>query len=533
MGYQALYRTWRPTCFGDVVGQEPIVSTLAHQIESGRISHAYLFCGTRGTGKTTTAKVFARSINCSNRGKGAEACGACPACLAFEDEGNLDIQEIDAASNTGVDNVRSLIESIRFPPAVGAYKVYIIDEVHMLSAAAFNALLKTLEEPPEHAVFILATTEPHKLPMTVLSRCQRFDFKRISAEVIIHRLKVILKGIDRRMEEEGLAMIARAAEGGMRDAISLMDLCLSSREGELSGEHVREVLGISDGRFVFDFVQALLDDRGAQALEMVGNMMESGQDPAVFTKEVIAHLRALLLAQFEKEPGTLLETTVEDARRYREQSQGVPREAILRRLDIFLSAQGEMRLASQPRTMLELAAVRACHPEREDTTDALIERLDKVEKALREGAVAIRPSPPKDPKGKKEKKEDPPPKPAEKPKIQGSPELERLWQKAMERVKEREMSLYSLLMKGEVRLMALSDGIARLQLALNKKMFLALIEKEEKKAIVERALSELVEAPVTVRFVVEGAVPANAHKAQDHSMVYETFGRDKVVLVDE
>lgn len=532
MGYQALYRTWRPTRFGDVVGQEPIVSTLARQIESGRISHAYLFCGTRGTGKTTTAKVFARSLNCSNRGKGAEACGACPACLTFEDEGNLDVQEIDAASNTGVDNVRSLIESIRFPPTAGAYKVYIIDEVHMLSPQAFNALLKTLEEPPEHAVFILATTEPHKLPVTVLSRCQRFDFKRIPAEVIIQRLKVILKGIGRRAEEEGLAMIARAAEGGMRDAISLMDLCLSSRDGELRAEHVREVLGISDGRFVFDFVQALLDDRGALALEMIGSMMESGQDPAVFTKEVIAHLRALLLAQFEKEPGTLLETTVEDASRYREQGRGVPREAILRRLDIFLSAQGEMRLASQPRTMLELAAVRACHPEREDTKDALAERLDKVEKALREGAAAtVRPSLPKVSKEKKEKKENPPPEPSPNPRV--SPELDETWTKAMERIKEREISLHTLLMKGEVQLMSLSGGTARLRLALNKKMFLALIDKEEKRAVVEEALSELAEVPVTVQFVVEGTVPFDSQRVPDHSMVYETFGRDKVVLVDE
>ena len=225
--YQALYRAWRPERFEDICGQEGVTKTLKRQITGERIAHAYLFCGSRGTGKTTTAKVLARAINCRNSQDG-EPCGVCACCVQLKNESSMDVLEIDAASNNGVDEVRLLRDRIAYPPSVGKYKVYIIDEVHMLSTSAFNALLKTLEEPPSHAVFILATTEPQKLPATVLSRCQRYDFKRIPANVIIDRLKVVLAGIERSCDEEALDEIARAAEGGMRDALSLMDMCLSN-----------------------------------------------------------------------------------------------------------------------------------------------------------------------------------------------------------------------------------------------------------------------------------------------------------------
>ena len=270
MGYQALYRRYRPARFEDFVGQEAVIKTLRSQITSGRIAHAYLFCGTRGTGKTSTAKVFARAVNCEHPENG-DPCGTCDTCRALAEENSLDILEIDAASNNGVDEIRDLREKVKSPPQTGRYRVYIIDEVHMLSQGAFNALLKTLEEPPAYVVFILATTEPQKLPATILSRCQRFDFGRIPAHQIIGRLRVALEEGHIQAEDAALSRIARAAEGGMRDAWSIMDMCLSyaqEEDGGLTEALVLRVLGAADKSFLFAFADRLIDSDAAGALAL-------------------------------------------------------------------------------------------------------------------------------------------------------------------------------------------------------------------------------------------------------------------------
>ncbi|MFR2151293.1 MAG: DNA polymerase III subunit gamma/tau, partial [Christensenellales bacterium] len=298
MGYQALYRRYRPARFEDFVGQEAVIKTLRSQIMSGRIAHAYLFCGTRGTGKTSTAKVFARAVNCEHPENG-DPCGVCPTCKALAEENSLDILEIDAASNNGVDEIRDLREKVKYPPQTGRYRVYIIDEVHMLSQGAFNALLKTLEEPPAYVVFILATTEPQKLPATILSRCQRFDFGRIPAHQIIERLHVALEEGQIQAEDAALARIARAAEGGMRDAWSIMDMCLSyaqEEDGGLTEELVLRVLGAADKSFLFAFADKLIDSDAAGALALIDEMMRKGREVQVFVRDVSAHLRALMLA---------------------------------------------------------------------------------------------------------------------------------------------------------------------------------------------------------------------------------------------
>ena len=295
MSYQALYRAWRPDTFTEIVGQDAIVRTLKRQVMSGRVAHAYLFCGTRGTGKTTAAKVLARAINCLNPRDG-DPCGECEVCRALKAETSMDVSEIDAASNNGVDEIRDLREKIKFPPTLTRYKVYIIDEVHMLSTGAFNALLKTLEEPPEHAVFILATTEPQRLPATILSRCQRFDFHRISIETIIERLMVVLGGIGRTASEEALNEIARAAEGAMRDALSLLDVCLSYTDGEVTGQLARDVLGTAGRGAMFDFVDALIDGDAGSALQQIDAVTRRGGDSQVFIRDTAAHLRAVMLA---------------------------------------------------------------------------------------------------------------------------------------------------------------------------------------------------------------------------------------------
>ncbi|MBR3504994.1 MAG: DNA polymerase III subunit gamma/tau, partial [Clostridia bacterium] len=385
MSYQALYRKWRPEYFRDFVGQERIITTLINQITSGRIAHAYLFCGSRGTGKTSTAKVLARAINCLEPENG-EPCGRCAACVQLAGENNLDIVEIDAASNNGVDEIRDLRDKVKYPPTVGRYKVYIIDEVHMLSAGAFNALLKTLEEPPAHAVFILATTEPQRLPATILSRCQRFDFKRIPARLIEKRLRQVLDSMDAGAEDEAVSLVARAAEGGMRDALSILDMCLSYGEGRLTAALVREVLGASDRAFLFDFAQALIDGEAARAVEMIGEVMLGGRDPAVFAREVTGHVRGLLVARTcEDGLEDLLEITREDAERMKAQASQASQPRLMRLMELFIQAENDMKWSSQQRIVLELCAVRGCHPEREQGEEALEDRLAALERAMAEG----------------------------------------------------------------------------------------------------------------------------------------------------
>ena len=386
--YQVLYRKWRPKTFEDVAGQEHITTTLKNEVIENRLTHAYLFTGSRGTGKTTCAKILAKAANCLHPQNGSP-CGECEICRALKAETCMDVVEIDAASNNGVDEIRDLREKIKYPPALTRYKVYIIDEVHMLSTGAFNALLKTLEEPPAHAVFILATTEPQRLPATILSRCQRFDFHRISIDVIIDRLNVVLAGIGRSASQEALTEIARAAEGAMRDALSLLDVCLSYTDGEISGQLARDVLGTAGRSAMFEFVDALIDGNAGSALTQIDHVMRQGSDPQVFIRDTIAHLRGVMLAGAVKEDlAGLLEITPEDAERFMDQSHRMNGDALDRMLGLFMRAEPDTKWASRPRTILELAAVRACHPEKE--ADATVwERLDRVEKLVEQGAVVV------------------------------------------------------------------------------------------------------------------------------------------------
>ena len=381
MAYQALYRQWRPQTFSAMVGQEAVIATLRNQVMTGRIAHAYLFCGSRGTGKTSTAKIMARAINCLSPVEG-DPCGQCESCLRLAGENSLDVLEIDAASNNGVDEIRDLRESVKYPPQYGRYKVYIIDEVHMLSASAFNALLKTLEEPPAHAVFILATTEPQRLPATILSRCQRFDFGRIPVQQIVGRLDEAVRGAGGTASAQALHLIARAAEGGMRDALSILDMCLGYHS-EVTEALVRDVLGTTDRAFLFRFGEALQAGDVKAAMGMIDELMRGGREPVVFSRDVSQHLRALLMAQScGDELAGLLELTPEDAEEYRRQAQGFSDQRLLRMLELFMAVETEMRWASSPRIALEAAAMKACLKTKEADAAALNERITELEKQL-------------------------------------------------------------------------------------------------------------------------------------------------------
>ncbi|MDD4679967.1 MAG: DNA polymerase III subunit gamma/tau, partial [Clostridia bacterium] len=292
--YTALYRQWRPDTFKDVVGQDTIIRTLTNQLSSGHIAHAYLFCGSRGTGKTSTAKIFARAINCMTPTEYGP-CGECEVCENLSSDSNMDILEIDAASNNGVDEIRDLREKVRFPPAFGKFKVYIIDEVHMLSIGAFNALLKTLEEPPSHAVFILATTEPHKLPATILSRCQRFDFKRISQKVIVGRMRNICDSMNIMVENEGLHTIARWAEGGMRDALSLLDQIIGFSGNQITNDDIINIIGTADQSFLFQTTDDILTGNLQGMLQKINQLLDEGKALNIFTRDLLQHIRNLLI----------------------------------------------------------------------------------------------------------------------------------------------------------------------------------------------------------------------------------------------
>lgn len=384
--YTALYRQWRPHTFDEVVGQDHIIRILRNQIINDRISHAYLFCGSRGTGKTSTAKIFARAINCESPMDGSP-CGKCDACIELSSENNMDILEIDAASNNRVEEMRELLDKVKYPPAIGRYKVYIIDEAHMLTIGAFNALLKTLEEPPGHVVFILATTEPHKIPATILSRCQRYDFKRISIRVIMDRLKKIGQDMKVDIEPEALETIARWAEGGMRDAISLLDQCMAFSDGVVTNDGVLAILGTADQTFIFQFVENIMKGQLSSLLKQVDLLIEDSRDISIFVRDLIYHLRNLLLVKVCDEPEKLLDLSESTIARYQNQAQYASEPRLIRAIEILSALESELKWNSQPRIMLEMALVKITRPEQEDSFEALLDRISVLEEKLAKGVV--------------------------------------------------------------------------------------------------------------------------------------------------
>ena len=384
MAYLALYRAFRPTTLNDVVRQEHIVTVLKNQLATGRIGHAYLFCGPRGTGKTSIAKIFAQAINCEKPVNGSP-CGKCAACKALADPSNLDISEIDAASNNGVDEMRDLREKVQYPPVGGRYKVYIIDEVHMLSTGAFNALLKTLEEPPAHAVFILATTEAAKIPATILSRCMRFDFKLIPQADLEQRLKFVLESIGKEYDNEAIAAIARAGAGSVRDMLSLADTCVSYTGGKLTYADVTAVLGSADFEAIGAFCEAVLCGDAGKAFARAEEFLSAGKSVGVLVKDIMNFFNSCAVAKICRDGKQILALPDESYKEVSRIAAAADGHALLRATEIFAETEQTLKYTASPRILFETAVLKASMPKEDYDIEALLARIATLEKRLDEG----------------------------------------------------------------------------------------------------------------------------------------------------
>ena len=394
--HKALYRKWRPQVFSDVSGQSHITETLMHEVEVGRLSHAYLFTGSRGTGKTTCAKILSKAVNCLNPQNG-NPCNECEVCRGIDDGSILDVTEIDAASNNGVDNIRDLREEANFTPAVAKYRVYIIDEVHMLSTGAFNALLKTLEEPPSHVLFILATTEVHMLPATILSRCQRFDFRRIPPEDIAKRLLLVSEKENLKLAEDAAMLIARIADGALRDALSILDQCASFSE-EITLNIVSKAAGLLGRDYLFEISDAIKNQDSQSVLSIIDRLHASSCDMERLINELVNHFRNVMITKTTKNPEEFIVCTPDELNRYKEYSSSVTYGTILYIMETLTTESAQLKYSAHQRAKVETMLIRLCSPKLSTEISALVSRIDELQAQimmLKANGVSVTPVTPK------------------------------------------------------------------------------------------------------------------------------------------
>ena len=534
IAYQALYRALRPETFSDMVGQKAIVRTLQNQIISEHVAHAYLFCGSRGTGKTSAAKIMARAVNCPNTNNG-DPCLTCPSCVTIGNNASLDVVEMDAASNSRVEEIRDLLEKVAYPPQFGKKKVYIIDEVHMLSTSAFNALLKTLEEPPTYMVFILATTEPQKIPATILSRCQRFDFTRFTEPEMVGRMQHATLSLSQRLNkplavaQDAYELIAQEAQGGMRDALSLLDMCLSSGEN-VTLDTVRDILGATSKEFLFSFVQAILDYNVRDVLHNTADLHYKGYDIQVFFKDLNRHVRRLLQAKYIRE-----ENPTGDEKRYQAQADPISDTRLLHILDLILKAQADTRYAINERTVLEVCVVRSAQKEYgQGDVQALLDRVNDLEKQLtklkEEGAL----QPPQKAQAKapvqpQKKPASPPSSPAPVAPIAGGKNPAEIWKVARQTIIKRELR-YPV---GMGKLRVTKEGVFQLVFAKEDDIYVNLLNSKERRETVEEILKEV--SGTKIRFeacVVEATADLAQAEIANRSLLElsDAVGRENIIV---
>lgn len=538
MSYKAIYRKFRPTKFSDVLGQEHITRILKNQIINENIAHAYLFSGTRGTGKTSTARIFARAVNCIGEDV---PCNECEICRGILDESVMDIIEIDAASNNSVEDIRELRENSKYPPSTCKYKVYIIDEVHMLSKGAFNALLKVLEEPPEHLIFILATTEPEKLPATIISRCQRYDFKRVSVENIVKNMEDIAIKEDVRIDTKALELIARNSDGAMRDALSILDQCLSFSQDEITYDYVISILGIVNNDLMFSLVDDIIDKNTENVLDSLDKVIEDGIDIKQFIKDLIVHFRNLMVAKTSENLENSIDGTEEFIEEIKSQVKKIELEKIITLLNILTDTENKCKWSSQPRIILEVDLIKMMKLPSALDLESLIERIDKLEGAISSGNINVTKTiRPKKTIDKRVNKSD------SKKEVNNEIETKNVginedidfetikerWTEILNAVKTKKIALHALLIEGTalsfrntVLTIGFKEGFGFHRDALNK---------EDNKDSIEKIIESTLDTKIELKLVMENnPVMDEAEERTDLIKdVIDVFGEDLVEVED-
>ena len=541
LAYTALYREWRPRNFEEVVGQEPITTTLRNQILNNRISHAYLFSGTRGTGKTSTAKVMAKALNCLEL-KDGEPCNECVMCKKINQGLAIDVTELDAASNNGIDRIRDIIEDAKYPPQEGRFKVYIMDEVHMLSMGAVNAFLKTLEEPPANVIFILATTDPQKLPITILSRCQRFDFKRISNINISERLRKIISAQGVLSDDKSLDLIARVSDGAMRDALSILDQAIAMGDGKVEYDGLINMLGLVTNEHLFSITASVIERNIEKAMTTIENIVFSGKDIGLFIKDLVVHFRNLLMIKVTNNPEEVLDMSLENIALIKEQGSRIRVEEIMRDIRILQEAENNARISKQTRLYLELAIIKMCKIEYDTSSEVILARVNKMEEALRSGKIQVDQVSSKgtpaviggENKGKQVKK----------PVVAGSrpvnieensdsktslEDIQRAWQDILEAFKARRaMIIFASIVTGKP--IECKNGILTIQYDDQYAFGKERLEKSDNYKLVNEVISEVMRENIKVKFVID---KSEILERTPEEVLLDAFGESVVEFIDE
>lgn len=541
MAYTALYREWRPRIFDDVVGQKHITVTLKNQIKNSRIAHAYLFSGTRGTGKTSTAKILAKAVNCTDLRDG-EPCNECDMCKKINSGISIDVIEMDAASKRRLEDIKDVIENVKYPPQEGKYKVYIMDEVHMLTAEAVNAFLKTLEEPPSNVIFILATTDPQKLPVTILSRCQKFDFRRIKSSDIFGRMRDIVKEQGIFADDRSLNLIARMSDGAMRDALSILDQAISMGGGKVEYESVVSMLGLVTNENMIKLADSIIDKNVEESMKVIDDIVLSGKDIYNFIRDMITHLRNLLMVKVSKEPEEILDMSEENIELLKEQSKKIKSEEIMRNIRILQDAEEQSKWTKQSRIYLELAVIKMCKIEYDTSKEVILARLNRLEEVIRGGEIKVSYERNIPKSTKHEVKKSITKKDVVKEVTQPVLEqnvysklnvdiVKRSWKDILEAFKsKRHMVLFAALTTGQVD--ACDKGIITIGYDKDYSFNKERLEKDENRKIVEAIFSEVLKEKVRVQYHIDFQ-NMNSVNDSPEQVIKDAFGEDIVEIIDE
>lgn len=544
MAYTALYREWRPKDFNDVVGQEHITTTLKNAIKTDRIAHAYLLCGTRGTGKTSTAKILSKAVNCLNLQEG-EPCNQCEMCKKINSGTAIDVTELDAASHNSVDNIRDIIEDVQYPPQEAKFKVFIIDEVHMLSVGAVNAFLKTLEEPPSKVIFILATTDPQKLPITILSRCQRFDFKRIKGEDIFGRLRTIVSNLGVYADDKSLKLISRICDGAMRDALSVLDQVISMSDGKVEYDNLIQMLGLMTNEGLIKVMDSIIAKDTERAIRNINDIVYSGKDINIFIKDLTAHMRNLLMAKVSDNPEEVLDMSSENIELLKEQAKQVRVEELMRYINILQEAEENAKFTKQGRIYLELAIIKMCKIEYDTSIETILGRINKLEESIRSGAIAVTVSEASEIKNsiKEVKKAYTVPErkveesSSEVREFQENSECSLTTEEVRKSFKDiqgllkarKNMVLATALMMGEV--VSCDNGVITIGFEKDYSFHKNRLEKDESRKVMDNIFSEVLKQRVKVIYTMEGEYKV-AEKSKEEILL-ETFPSELIEVLDE